>query len=171
MSHSNITPRVGTKNGPRVKVEAADGSHRVVASEEIDAGMEVLEVCGVLVDRPSRYTIQVEAGAHIELPLAAIRSGELNSHPWRYLNHSCRPNAALSGLQLLAISPIRTGEEVTFDYNTTEFEMAAPFMCRCGHCGGVPVRGFKFLSAAEQRALYPRLAVHLRRTLNRDGIC
>ncbi|MEE9266808.1 MAG: SET domain-containing protein, partial [Gammaproteobacteria bacterium] len=34
----------------------------------------------------------------------------------RFLNHSCRPNAELSGFELIALRPIRAGQEITIDY-------------------------------------------------------
>lgn len=34
----------------------------------------------------------------------------------RFLNHSCRPNAELLGFELIALRPIRAGQEITIDY-------------------------------------------------------
>lgn len=34
----------------------------------------------------------------------------------KFLNHSCRPNARLQGCDLVALHPIRNGEEITIDY-------------------------------------------------------
>ena len=36
--------------------------------------------------------------------------------PLRYLNHSCQPNAVLSDFSLVALRPIRPGQEITIDY-------------------------------------------------------
>jgi uncharacterized protein len=47
-------------------------------------------------------------------------------------NHSCDPNAGVKGqIVLVARRPILQGEEIFFDYDTTE-TAAAPFACRCG---------------------------------------
>jgi hypothetical protein len=140
--------------------------HRVIATEPIETGEQVLEIHGVFVDRPSKYSVQVEEQLHVELPLVEGLTQEPDRHPWRYLNHSCDPNAALVGLRLIALRPIARWDEVTFDYNTTEYEMSTPFACQCGRCGGTLIRGFKFLPEARQRELYPRLAEHLRRKLD-----
>jgi SAM-dependent methyltransferase len=55
-------------------------------------------------------------------------------------NHSCDPNAGVVGqVILVARRPITAGEEVTFDYNTTETEVTGGFECQCGSsaCRGV----------------------------------
>ena len=137
----------------------------MVATRAIESGAVILEILGEVVDRASKYSLQVGDETHIEHPwIDGADDGE-KSHQWRYLNHSCDPNAVLIGLQLVAIKPIRQREEITFDYNTTEFEMSTPFTCECGHCGGTLIRGFKFLAPEEQHRLEPRLADHLRSKL------
>jgi hypothetical protein len=158
-----------TRGGRRVGIALTDGTHRVIATESIDVGEVILEIHGIFVDRPSMYSVQVEENLHVELPGVEGLTHEPDSHPWRYLNHSCKPNAALQGLKLVALEPILQWEEVTFDYNTTEFEMSTPFTCHCGHCGATTIRGFKYLRTDEQLRLYPRLAGHLRRKLPAPG--
>lgn len=47
-------------------------------------------------------------------------------------NHSCEPNTGVRGqILIVARRPIEAGEELTFDYDTTEIA-ADPFECRCG---------------------------------------
>ena len=127
--------------------------HRVIATQTVHAGGEVLEFIGELVDRPSKYSLQVGEDLHLLAP-----EGE----PWRYLNHSCDPNARMAGMKLLALRDIAPGDEVTFDYNTTEWAMATPFTCGCGACDGRLIAGFSRLSPREQADLEPRLADHLK---------
>lgn len=46
-------------------------------------------------------------------------------------NHSCHPNAGVKGqIVIVARRDIRPGEEICFDYDTTEIA-AVPFVCRC----------------------------------------
>jgi len=48
------------------------------------------------------------------------------------MNHSCEPNAGIKGqIAVVARCMIRPGEEVCFDYDTTEIS-AVPFLCQCG---------------------------------------
>ncbi|MGP1383383.1 MAG: SET domain-containing protein [Thainema sp.] len=51
-----------------------------------------------------------------------------------HLNHSCEPNVIIDAarLELRAVRPIRPGEDLTFFYPSTEWEMAQPFNCLCG---------------------------------------
>lgn len=51
---------------------------------------------------------------------------------WRPINHSCDPNAWLTGQDIVARRDIRTGEEITMDYATFCGEGMAAFACSCG---------------------------------------
>ncbi len=61
---------------------------------------------------------------------------------WAPQNHSCHPNTAFAGLDLIALREIRAGEELTFDYAKLCNETMTPFQCTCGasNCRG-EVRG------------------------------
>lgn len=50
-----------------------------------------------------------------------------------WFNHSCNPNAGMSGqITLVAIKEIQTNEEVTFDYAFTDSYAYDEFKCLCG---------------------------------------
>lgn len=51
---------------------------------------------------------------------------------WIPINHSCAPNAWLTGLNVTARRSIRAGEEITLDYATFCNEIMEPFPCHCG---------------------------------------
>ena len=51
---------------------------------------------------------------------------------WSPQNHSCDPNTAYRGLNLLAVRDIRAGEELTLDYAACCDETMAAFQCQCG---------------------------------------
>jgi len=130
------------------------GTMRLVAAEAFAAGEAVMELEGTVVAQPSRYTLQIGRQSH----LAPRADGD---DLWRFLNHSCRPNAWVNGGRLIALAPIAAGEEITFDYNCTEYEMAEPFGCRCGHCDGAEIRGFRHLNDDQRRARSGRIAAYL----------
>jgi hypothetical protein len=142
--------------------DAAHGSG-VFATRDIARGARILSIEGRLQDHPTRYSIQLGESMHIEASsdLAPLEMRE--RHPWRFLNHACDPNARVQGRLLIARRPIRAGEQVTFDYTTTELDMAEPFECGCGakSCVGL-VRGFAHLSREEQLARAGRLAPHVK---------
>lgn len=50
-----------------------------------------------------------------------------------YVNHSCSPNAYvnLTNLTLTALRDIKTGEEITCNYDLTEGEEGFHFVCNC----------------------------------------
>ena len=53
-----------------------------------------------------------------------------------YVNHSCDPNCGLEftgdRIYLKSIKPIKRGEELTFDYATSQKSFPFRFHCRCG---------------------------------------
>jgi hypothetical protein len=57
-----------------------------------------------------------------------------------YVNHSCNPNAGLSGqIGLVAMRDIKAGEEVCFDYAMSDTMPYDEFNCQCGspNCRGL----------------------------------
>ena len=71
--------------------------------------------------------------------------------PARFLNHSCEPNIGVTKMlndkqsyDFIALRNINKGEEIRFDYETTEYEVGAFDDCACGadSCRGT-IKGFK----------------------------
>jgi D-alanine-D-alanine ligase len=50
---------------------------------------------------------------------------------WAPQNHSCDPNTAFDGLNVLALKNIKAGDELTLDYAQFLDENMEPFQCRC----------------------------------------
>lgn len=61
-----------------------------------------------------------------------------NPAEWAPQNHSCNPNTAYDGLNVLSLHAITKGEELTLDYASFLDENMEPFQCRCGsaNCRG-----------------------------------
>ncbi|MBL9120284.1 MAG: SET domain-containing protein [Phycisphaerae bacterium] len=134
--------------------------HRCLrAGSRFEAGEVVLVLEGLLSDTPSRYSVQVGADLHVQ-PAPGIPEDSVRA-AWRFLNHSCQPNAAFRGPVLTALTAIDPGDEITFDYNTTEAVMAEPFTCRCGHCGGRVIGGYSNLASADRKRLAGTVASYL----------
>ena len=51
---------------------------------------------------------------------------------WAPQNHSCMPNTAYDGLNVIALRDIGEGEELTVDYALFIDESMEPFACQCG---------------------------------------
>jgi hypothetical protein len=69
----------------------------------------------------------------------------------RSINHSCDPNTGVrsndcKGYDFIALKNIKAGEEITWDYDTTEYLVLWLKKCLCGskNCRG-KIRGYKFL--------------------------
>jgi hypothetical protein len=66
-----------------------------------------------------------------------------------FMNHSCRPTAVVqaSALDFRAAVDLKEGDEITFFYPSTEWDMVRPFKCLCGarKCIGI-VAGAQYLS-------------------------
>lgn len=112
----------------------ADGSgNGIYALQPINQGELVAVFGGVvyewdafihLPDRERSLCLQVE-DRHFLVP-RPIGEGD-------YVNHSCDPNAGLSGqIGLVAMRDIKTGEEVCFDYAMCDTMPYDEFECECG---------------------------------------
>lgn len=68
-------------------------------------------------------TVQVGPTEHIELNSDIV-----------FINHSCRPSLVfdMSRMELRTTGPLKEGDELTFFYPSTEWDMAQPFQCNCG---------------------------------------
>ena len=81
-----------------------------------------------------------------------------NAGQIKYTSHSCDPNSKMepkkTGCKLIAIKDISAGETLSFDYETTEWDMSAPFDCLCGasNCKKV-IKGYKHLSDEARSAM------------------
>lgn len=88
-----------------------------------------------------------------------------------FINHSCAPNARLDIVNrwFIAIKDISVDEEISYNYLTTEWDMAkwgSDFECACGsdNCLG-HIKGFKYLPLAEKIRLAPLLSPFISRKL------
>ena len=153
----------------QVGVLHAHGELRVIALRAFEAGETVLALEGVTSPTATRHTIQLGAGEHLGIPEGTAFEGIAARYPWQFLNHACRPNTFVRGRELVAAGPIAAYDELSFDYETTEWQMAAPFRCRCGACEGRVVRGFRYLDRAERELRRPWLALHLRARIDDLG--
>lgn len=113
---------------------AGEGRGRgVFAMQSMPRGTLICVFGGCIVEWPAlqemdaetrRMALQVDD----ELFLLSTQEG-----PSDWVNHSCDPNAGMSGqISLVAMRPIRAGEEITFDYAMTDSLAYDEFGCACG---------------------------------------
>lgn len=114
------------------------GEHALVAHSNIAKNSVIFIYRGELSYIRTRTSIQIGVNEHLE-------AGDFGS----YTNHSCAPNAVLRShiycnvgmVALIAIRHIAIGEEITFDYATTETDLTIELKqhrCLCGseYCRG-----------------------------------
>lgn len=79
---------------------------------------------GSILSEASYLTLQLDDDKHITLLPDYLQ----------YTNHSCDPNAFFdtTSMEFVCIRDIQPGDELTFFYPSTEWEMAQPFICHCG---------------------------------------
>ena len=109
----------------------------LITKEAYSKGEVICEIpTEKLFDKANRYTVQISQDKHTEV-------GKLSA-----LNHSCDPNVLLDTENLLMVArrDIDKGEELSFFYPSTEWEMDAPFICLCGASNCIHVvAGARFL--------------------------
>ncbi|MEO7311843.1 MAG: SET domain-containing protein-lysine N-methyltransferase [Chitinophagaceae bacterium] len=73
---------------------------------------------------------------------------------WAPQNHSCNPNTAYDGLNVVSLQPIAKDEELTLDYAHFLDSSMEPFKCNCGaaNCRGV-IAGHPLNSVTERERL------------------
>src|SRR5687768_4664389 len=95
----------------------------LITKQAYDKGQVICEIpTEKLFDKANRFTVQIGREQHTEV-------GKLAA-----LNHSCDPNVILDTENLIMVArrDIEKGEELSFFYPSTEWEMDAPFICLCG---------------------------------------
>lgn len=76
-----------------------------------------------------------------------------NPAGWAPQNHSCEPNTAYDGLNVIALRDIKKGEELTLNYASFLDEHMEPFNCQCGSpkcCGLITGTTHNSVTAREE---------------------
>lgn len=112
---------------------SSKGGRGLFARERVRAGEMLLVWGGDVVTGDSlswmseekhRLAVQIEEDLYLVTP---------NEGPADWVNHSCDPNAGLVGqIVLVAMRDIVAGEEICFDYATSDGSPYDEFECGCG---------------------------------------
>eukprot|EP00899_Mesostigma_viride_P008598 jgi/Mesvir1/1773/Mv09622-RA.2 len=165
---------------PDIKlVQVSDGYVSAVALRPIPKGHKLGTFAGIRQRQPDLYTLQIGDDLHI-----------LNTSKFVKMNHSCNPNVAFTWPDcahsskcaddmplearcpsVVALRDIAPDEHVTFNYNTTEWKLSAPFRCNCGsaECVG-QVKGYSMLSPEQRHVMGDLAAPHILRQAHRQAI-
>jgi hypothetical protein len=130
----------------------------IVSKDGYPAGSTMTEsICSAseVLPSPTVYTVQVAPDQHVDVKA-----------PLMFTAHSCEPSGKIVvkqndgggwTVQVESIREVKKGDWVTFDYNTTEWDMQSPFDCACGSATcRKRIKGAKHLSKADAETLLPR---------------
>jgi hypothetical protein len=156
MTISVETTRIATAP---VAVVRANHEYRLVLTEHVCGGTRLFSVEGETTCVPSMYSVQIGPDLHIDMPAGFGAEDVLDRFFWRFTNHSCEPNAFVRDRDMVALTCIEPWQQLTFNYNTTEYDMAEPFECTCGTpaCEG-KIRGYRWLSPDAKARIRPYTA-------------
>jgi hypothetical protein len=96
------------------------------STKEYKKGDILYILSGDIYDNPRRETIHIGNNRHIYDKYGM------------YINHSFNPNIFVNGCELIALCDIKINDELFFNYNDTEINMANPF-----YVNGILVSGNK----------------------------
>ena len=94
---------------------AHDFPKATYALKNYNEGDIIRKLEGKIVDTPTRESIHIGDNKHV---IDAFGS---------FINHSFEPNTKIVGNNVIAIKDINQYEEITFNYNDSEINMACPF--------------------------------------------
>eukprot|EP01050_Picozoa_sp_SAG11_P014949 SAG11_NODE_1892_length_4103_cov_2.029720_2_plen_200_part_00 len=143
----------------------------LVSTDVVEPGQVVYSVPftrEALSSRAGRHTVQIGKAQHLDFDIA-LPSAAMT-------HHECDPNGNLritdASASFVARRRIEPHEILSFDYNTTEWEMESPFACQCGapNCTGL-VGGFKLLSSPRQAEIATRCSAVVLDLASEAGIC
>jgi hypothetical protein len=92
------------------------GEKGLFSTKPYKKGETIYILSGDIYDKPTRETIHIGDNKHIY-----DKNGI-------YINHSFNPNILVKGYEIVALCDIIEGDELSFNYNDTEINMANPFL-------------------------------------------
>lgn len=84
----------------------------------VPKNMVIFTLKGPIYDSPTKESIHIGDNKHIK------------DVAGQYMNHSFHPTTKIFGKNVIAVKHIMPGDELTFNYNESEVDMACPFICQ-----------------------------------------
>jgi hypothetical protein len=146
---------------------------KAVAAQGLAPGTVINHFFEPVLTRPTMHTICLGEHYHVAPTQGAgafvcvcVSAPTLTPSPRsEFISHACEGSntrilvgAPQQGGKVVVTRPVAQGEDLSFNYNTTEWIMSCPFDCACASCTLSPskrqVRGFAFLSPSERMKIY-----------------
>jgi uncharacterized protein len=135
--------------------ESAGRGLGLYASEKILAGEVVAVFGGNPCDRATLVTLSPVRQMHsVQIDDDLFMVGAEVDEPGDMINHSCAPNAGLSGnVVVVAMRDIEPGDEITYDYAMSDSQDYDEFVCACNtdRCRGTVTGSDWLLGELQQR--------------------
>ena len=118
--------------------EAGKKGKGVFALKDFKKDEFILHIDGKVVetDKPSSYPKEIRDQWFPIGQIGNKRRYVFPKSPWKYLNHSCNPNAGIkNNRDIVAMKSIKKGEEIVFDYAMNNHEGIIDrwkMKCECG---------------------------------------
>jgi len=109
----------------KVILNKSTGQKSLLATTHIHPGDVISPFsAGMTTPFATYLTVQIADDKHITLVPEFLQ----------YINHSCAPTVFFdtTKMELVCLKALAPGDELTFFYPSTEWEMAQPFVCNCG---------------------------------------
>jgi hypothetical protein len=120
---------------PKARPTATPGKgYGSVANESIAAGEVVAAFGGRCITRDEFDLLPTSQQVRsMQIDEDLYMAGAPEPEPADFINHSCDPNCVLSGsVVLVALRDLAIGEELTYDYATSDGSDYDEFECACG---------------------------------------
>jgi hypothetical protein len=103
----------------KVKQSKLTNEKGLFSTEKYKKGDVLYTLSGEVYSEPTRETIHIGDNKHIYDKYGI------------YINHSFNPNICIKDQSLVALCDIEIDDELFFNYNDTEINMAKPFYVNC----------------------------------------
>jgi hypothetical protein len=140
MSNHNQLKLISSHPNCEVKQHLLTKQNGLYATAPFSKGDIIIDFgSSKIVTTPNYLTVQIGEDKHIHLSPEYLQ----------YTNHACEPNVLFntSTMQLECLTDVAIGDELTFFYPATEWEISQTFNCHCGKpaCVGL-IKGASELS-------------------------
>jgi SET domain-containing protein len=126
-------------------IKQVNGMQGLFASQDYKINDLLFKVEGEYLDKPTRTSIQISVSEHVNV-----------KSPLSFINHSCFPNIIIENQYVKVIKTIRSGDQICFNYNDSEYDLSNKFKCvECGQWikGKLHVNEFPCLKKEEKKNL------------------
>ena len=110
-----------------VKFNSKIGEKGLFATKIYPESSVVFILDGNIVNKPTRESIKIGENLHIIDNLGI------------YMNHSFLPTCKIESVNVIALKNIEPGDEINFNYNENEIDMACPFEVNGIHVHGIKI--------------------------------